>query len=97
VLEELLERADSMIQRTPEEYTLYANGEVFSEVVSEVHSLVVKQAMNVDTLFRNLLAVRFQEAEAGRGSIDSLYLSLKIKTDTVTLSYGLHTFPSSFR
>jgi hypothetical protein len=97
LLEALLGRADSLVKRPPDEYTLYAEGEIFSEIIPEPHSLVVKQAMNVDTLFRNLLAVRFQEAETGEGSIDSLYLSLKIKTDTVTLSYGLHTLSSSFR
>lgn len=92
VLEVLLEKTDSM-RKNENEILLFNAGVAFGHLaIDSTRILFYENEEHIDTLFTNLIDIRYHSLSEESPLIDSIFLSVPIGRDTIQLSYGLSPY-----
>ncbi len=88
-LETILETTDS-IRKNENELLLFNAGRNFGQLIVETPRIILyKEKEHVDTLFTNITNIRYHFISQGSFLLDSIYLYIVLKRDTIELNYAL--------
>jgi len=91
-LELILEKTDS-IRKDKNELLLFNSGaNVAHLIIDSTRIVFYENPDQIDTLFSNLVDIKFHSLPEKPMSVDSIFLSLLIGRDTLKLNYGLSPY-----